>query len=57
MIMPLARDLAALAKIEPKVPWLATWTIHHGNHLRDHADGLRRLQPATVWTHCRNCSV
>jgi pyruvate dehydrogenase E1 component len=30
-----------LAALERKALWLATWTIHHANHLRDHADGLK----------------
>ena len=37
----LTRDLAILAELERKVLWLATWTIHHANHLRDNADGLK----------------
>jgi pyruvate dehydrogenase E1 component len=36
-----SRDLAILAELERKTLWLATWTIHHANHLRDHADGLK----------------
>src|SRR6266581_821416 len=35
------RDLSILAELERKVLWLATWTIHHANHLRDNADGLK----------------
>ena len=34
-------DLQALAELERKVLWLATWTIHHANHLRENADGLK----------------
>jgi pyruvate dehydrogenase E1 component len=41
MIMPAPRDLAVLTQIERKVLWLAAWTIHHANHLREHADGLK----------------
>jgi pyruvate dehydrogenase E1 component len=37
----LKRDLSILAELERKTLWLATWTIHHANHLRDHADGLK----------------
>jgi len=33
--------LPLLAEIEKKVLWLATWTIHNANHLREHADGLK----------------
>jgi pyruvate dehydrogenase E1 component len=35
------KDLAILAELERKVLWLATWTIHHANHLRDNTDGLK----------------
>ena len=33
--------IAALTDLERKVLWLSTWTIHHANHLRDSADGLK----------------
>ena len=33
--------LAALAELERKILWLATWTIHNANHLRESADGLK----------------
>jgi pyruvate dehydrogenase E1 component len=33
--------LAALTELERKVLWLATWTIHNANHLRDDSDGLK----------------
>jgi len=36
-----AHDLAILAELERKVLWLATWTIHHANHLRENTDGLK----------------
>src|SRR5271168_544256 len=36
-----ARNLAILTELERKVLWLATWTIHHANHLRDNVDGLK----------------
>ena len=35
------KDLAILAELERKVLWLATWTIHHANHVRDNSDGLK----------------
>jgi pyruvate dehydrogenase E1 component len=42
MTLPsLARDLAILAELERKVLWLATWTIHHANHLRENDDGVK----------------
>src|ERR1700736_718790 len=34
-------DLAILAELERKVLWLATWTIHHANHLRNNVDGMK----------------
>ena len=37
----LPRDLPILTALERKVLWLATWTIHHANHLRDNTDGLK----------------
>jgi pyruvate dehydrogenase E1 component len=37
----LARDLPILTALERKVLWLATWTIHHANHLRENSDGVK----------------
>jgi pyruvate dehydrogenase E1 component len=34
-------DLEALSALERKVLWLATWTIHHANHIRPNSDGLK----------------
>jgi pyruvate dehydrogenase E1 component len=34
-------DLSALAELERKVLWLATWTVHHANHVRENRDGLK----------------
>jgi pyruvate dehydrogenase E1 component len=34
-------NLQILSELERKVLWLASWTIHHANHLRDNADGLK----------------
>ena len=36
-----AQDLAALAALEERMLWLAAWTIHNANHLRDSRDGLK----------------
>lgn len=33
--------LDTLAALERKVLWLASWTIHNANHLRDNSDGLK----------------
>ncbi len=30
-----------LAELERKVLWLSSWMIHHANHIRDNADGLK----------------
>ncbi len=34
-------DLDVLGELERKVLWLATWTIHAANHLREKPDGLK----------------
>jgi pyruvate dehydrogenase E1 component len=36
-----ADDLAILRELERKVLWLASWTIHHANHMRENVDGLK----------------
>ncbi|HEX4409878.1 MAG TPA: transketolase [Xanthobacteraceae bacterium] len=36
-----AHDLSILSELERKVLWLATWTIHHANHVRESTDGLK----------------
>jgi pyruvate dehydrogenase E1 component len=33
--------LALLAELEKKVLWLASWTIHHANHVRENVDGVK----------------
>ncbi len=33
--------LQILSELEKKVLWLASWTIHNANHLRDNDDGLK----------------
>jgi len=33
--------LRILGELEKKVLWLASWTIHHANHMRESADGLK----------------
>jgi pyruvate dehydrogenase E1 component len=40
-VTTVSRDLAILTELERKVLWLATWTIHHANHLRQNDDGLK----------------
>ncbi len=34
-------DLSILTELERKVLWLATWTIHHANHVRETTDGVK----------------
>jgi pyruvate dehydrogenase E1 component len=34
-------DLQTLGELERKVLWLASWTIHHANHVRENVDGLK----------------
>src|SRR3954447_16486626 len=36
-----ADQLAILHELEKKVLWLASWTIHRANHLRESTDGLK----------------
>ncbi|NWG26104.1 MAG: transketolase [Pseudorhodoplanes sp.] len=36
-----ADRLAILRELEKKALWLASWTIHHANHLRENVDGLK----------------
>jgi pyruvate dehydrogenase E1 component len=33
--------LDTLAELERKVLWLASWTVHNANHLRDSTDGMK----------------
>lgn len=33
--------IAALSALEKRVLWLATWMIHHANHIRPNGDGLK----------------
>ena len=34
-------DIDALKTIDDKLRWLSAWTIHHANHIRESADGLK----------------
>ncbi len=36
-----AGTLEVLRELERKVLWLATWTVHNANHIREHSDGLK----------------
>jgi pyruvate dehydrogenase E1 component len=35
------KDLKTLALLEERILWLASWTIHNANHLRESRDGLK----------------
>ncbi|MBV8399236.1 MAG: transketolase, partial [Acetobacteraceae bacterium] len=35
------RRLPFLTELEKKILWLSTWMVHHANHLRPSADGLK----------------
>src|SRR5450830_1500771 len=37
----MADDIETLRELEKKILWLASWTIHNANHLRDNTDGLK----------------
>src|SRR5215216_4838334 len=41
MLKPVSPDIAALRTIDDRLRWLSAWTIHHANHIRDNADGLK----------------
>src|SRR5579871_3057223 len=36
-----AERIACLEALERRALWLATWTIHHANHIRPNRDGLK----------------
>jgi len=35
------KDIALLRRLEERILWLACWTIHNANHLRESRDGLK----------------
>src|SRR4051812_23667422 len=39
--MPDARKISLLGELERKTLWLASWTIHNANHIRESVDGLK----------------
>ncbi|MCL6684629.1 transketolase [Sphingomonas alba] len=41
MLKTAAPDIAALKLAEERLRWLSAWTIHHANHIRESADGLK----------------
>ncbi|MBX3479138.1 MAG: transketolase [Caulobacter sp.] len=36
-----SEDIALLRRLEERILWLASWTIHNANHLRESRDGLK----------------
>jgi pyruvate dehydrogenase E1 component len=41
MLNTTSPDIAALKLMDDRLRWLSAWTIHHANHLRESADGLK----------------
>jgi pyruvate dehydrogenase E1 component len=41
MLKPVATDIEALKILDERLRWLSAWTIHHANHIRENADGLK----------------
>jgi pyruvate dehydrogenase E1 component len=41
MLKPATADIEALKILDERLLWLSAWTIHHANHIRENADGLK----------------
>ena len=41
MLKPVTTDIEALKILDERLRWLSAWTIHHANHVRENADGLK----------------
>src|SRR3954451_23846757 len=41
MLKPATTDIESLKILDERLRWLSAWTIHHANHIREHADGLK----------------
>src|SRR4029453_2462020 len=41
MLKPATTDIDALKILDERLRWLSAWTIHHANHVRERADGLK----------------
>jgi pyruvate dehydrogenase E1 component len=41
MLKPVTTDIEALKVLDERLRWLSAWTIHHANHVRENADGLK----------------
>src|SRR5436190_5006385 len=41
MLKPATTDIEALKVLDDRLRWLSAWTIHHANHVRTSADGMK----------------
>src|SRR4030095_2020676 len=41
MLKKTPADIESLKLLDGRLRWLSTWTIHHANHIRESADGLK----------------
>src|SRR5687767_11772156 len=41
MLKKTPADIDALRNLDDRLRWLSAWTIHHANHVRESADGLK----------------
>src|ERR1700740_1636751 len=41
MLKPVTTDIEALKILDERLRFLSAWTIHHANHVRENADGLK----------------
>src|SRR5438552_7774809 len=41
MLKSVTTDVEALRTLDDRLRWLSAWTIHHANHIRESADGLK----------------
>ena len=41
MLKKTPADIASLKLVDDRLRWLSAWTIHHANHIRESADGLK----------------
>jgi len=41
MLKPATTDIEALKILDDRLRWLSAWTVHHANHIRESADGLK----------------
>src|SRR4029434_7615244 len=41
MLKKTPADIASLKLLDGRLRWISAWTIHHANHIRESADGLK----------------